>query len=128
MTVEEILAEVDMKYPNDVDKAHKWGWITQLEKLIVDECFLTHIISDQEKERVKRAVETVTFSRDYLPLAQPPYQDVYIHYLSSKIAQLNVDTDAYENESTLFNNALLTYKNMFNRTHRSIDKGQRWRF
>lgn len=127
MTVEEILAEVDLKYPNDVDLAHKWGWITQLEKMIADECFSTHQISAEEQARLREAEATVTFSRDYKPLAQPPYQDVYIHYVSARIAQLNVDTEAYENESALFNNALLTYKNMFNRTHRGVDNGQRWR-
>ena len=36
MKVLDILAEVDLKYPNDVEKAHILGWITTLEKQLLD--------------------------------------------------------------------------------------------
>ena len=53
MNVMEILAEVDMKYPNDVEQAHKWGWITTLEKLLLDECLRTHEISEAEQKKAE---------------------------------------------------------------------------
>ena len=45
-----------------------------------------------------------------------------------QIALVNTDTDQYENEQTLYNNALLTYKNWFNRTHRARIAGPKFLF
>lgn len=127
MEVRDILAEVDLKYPNDVDTAHKWGWITQMDKLLLDEVLKTHELKVCEEKKAAEIESMTTARSDYEPLAQPPYQDVYIHYLAMQMAMINADTDAYNNESALYNNALLTYKNMFNRTHRTKETGKRWR-
>ena len=128
MTVKELLEEVDSKHPNNVDTVYKWGRITQAEQLLLDECLKTHEISVAEQKKAAEIAALRMVDADYEPLAQPPYHDLYIHYVAAQIAALNADTDAYTNEATLYNNALLTYKNWFNRTHRSIDNGQRWRF
>lgn len=129
MDVANILAEVDMKYPNDVDEAHKWGWITQMEKLLLNECLLTHELSEREMNKAAGIYAMEHASSEYEPLAQPPYQDVYIHYLGMQIALVNTDNEQYENEQTLYNNSLLAYKNWFNRTHRAkIAGGNKWRF
>lgn len=128
MNVMEILAEVDMKYPNDVELAHKWSWITTLEKMLLDECLLTHEISEAELKKAEEIAALKDVDRDYEPLAQPPYYEVYVHFLGMQIALVNTDTDEYANEQTLYNNALLTYKKWFNRTHRSRVSRDKWRF
>lgn len=128
MTIDEMLTEIDRKHPNNVDHAYKWGKITQMEKFLLDECLKTHQISTEEAEKAAEIASMETLEAGYEPLAQPPYHDLYIHYVAAEIAAINADTDNYQNESTLYNNALLTYKNYFNRTHRSLDGGQRWRF
>lgn len=128
MTIDEMLEEIDRKYPNNVDKVFKWGKITQMEKYLLDECLKTHQISPAEAEKAAEIAGMETLEAGYTPLAQPPYHDLYIHFVAAEIAAINADTDAYGNESALYNNALLTYKNYFNRMHRSLDGGQRWRF
>ena len=128
MNVMEILAEVDMKYPNDVDQVHKWSWITTLEKQLLDECLMTHEISAEEQQKAAEIARMKALDRDYEPLAQPPYYEVYVHFLGMQIALVNTDTDQYDNEQTLYNNALLTYKNWFNRTHRGGGSNLKWRF
>lgn len=128
MNVMEILAEVDLKYPNDVDISQKWSWITTLEKMLLDECLMTHELSEEERIRAEEIRRLKDVGRDYKPVAQPPYHEVYVHYISMQIALVNVDTEQYENESTLYNNALLTYKKWFNRTHRSRERNLKWRF
>ena len=60
MNVMEILAEVDMKYPNDVELAHKWGWITTLEKQLLDECLMTHEISEAEQQKAAEIASPIT--------------------------------------------------------------------
>ena len=128
MTVQDILAEVDMKYPNDVETAHKWAWITQLEKMLLNECLLTHELTEQEKNQAAAIYAMENAHGNYEPIAQPPYQDIYIHYLGMQIALVNVDNDQYENEQTLYNNALLAYKNWFSRNHRAKLAVDKWRF
>ena len=128
MTAGDILAQIDRQYPNNVDSRDKWDLIKQMEKLLLDECLATHELSVWEENKAAEIAALDPMQADYIPLAQPPYHDLYIHYAAAQIAGLNADTDAYQNESALYNNALLTYKNMFNRTHRTKDSGQRWRF
>ena len=128
MDVRELLNAVDMKYPNDVEQAHKWEWITTLDKLLRDESLLTHHLSVWEEKKSEEIQQMTVARSDYEPLVQPPYQEVYVHYIAMQMALINLDNDAYANESALYNNALLTWKNMFNRTHRSRYDGDRWRF
>lgn len=128
MNVMQILAEVDSKYPNDVEQAHKWSWITTLEKQLLDECLMTHEISAEEQQKAAEIARMKALDRDYEPLAQPPYYEVYVHFLGMQIALINTDTDQYDNEQTLYNNALLTYKKWFNRTHRAGGSKLKWRF
>ena len=128
MKVLDILAEVDLKYPNDVEKAHILGWITTLEKQLLDEVLMTHEITEDELKKAAAIYAMQSVTQDYEPLVQPPYQEVYVHYLGMQIALVNVDNDQYENEQTLYNSALLTYKNWFNRTHRCKSKADKWRF
>ena len=127
MTAGDMLAQIDRQYPNNVDSRDKWDLIKQMEKLLLDECLQTHELSVWEENKAAEIAALDPMQADYIPLAQPPYHDLYIHYAAAQIAGLNADTDAYGNESTLYNNALLTYKNMFNRTHRMKETGQRWR-
>lgn len=128
MTIRDLLEDVDRLYPNQADPEYKWARITQIEKMLRDECLLTHQISEAEAQKAAEIASHDTLPADYEPIAQPPYHDLYIHYAAAQIAAINADSDGYANQSTLFNNALLTYKNYFNRTHRSLDGGQRWRF
>lgn len=57
-------------------------------------------------------------------LAPDQYAEVYRRYVDAQIAMAACDTDAYENAQALHNNALLTYKNYFNRTHRGKAGGR----
>lgn len=128
MTAGDILAQIDRQYPNNVDSRDKWDLIRQMDMLLLDECLKTHELSVWEETKAAEIAALGKMDAAYIPLAQPPYHDLYVHYAAAQIAGLNADTDAYANESALYNNALLTYKNMFNRTHRSKENGQRWRF
>ena len=127
MTVKDLLADIDLKNPNDVQESVKRAWILTQEKLLLDEVLHTHVLSSEEAETAEALADLGTLDDDYEPLAQPPYQDLYIHYVNAQIALANVDTVAYENFQTLYNNALLTYKNWFNRTHRTGNTVRGWK-
>ena len=128
MTVRDILIDIDLKNPNDVMQEHKWGWITTVEKQLLDECLLSHGLNEDELKKAASMYAMENVSSEYKPIAQPPYHDVYIHYVNAQIALVNMDNDAYTNEQTLYNNALLTFKNYFNRSHRARVGGTKFRF
>lgn len=50
-------------------------------------------------------------------LVQPPYHDLYLHWLLSRIDMINQEYDLYQNDAALFNNAYLTYQDYYNRTY-----------
>lgn len=127
ITVTDILNDVAAKNPNDVPKEQQMGWIAELERLLCDEVLLTHELNSEEAAKAAEIQSRGYVSSDYTPLVQPPYHGVYVHYVNAQIALLNLDNDMYENEQQLYNNALLTYKNYFNRNHRARIGGQRWR-
>lgn len=53
-------------------------------------------------------------------LVRDPYTDVYLWYLFSRINLRNKELDEYNNSMTMFNNAMLTFQDYWNRTHRAI--------
>lgn len=128
MTAGEIIAQVDELNPNDVTEARKLAWMLYLEKQLLDEVLMTHVLTDAEQQRADDIAALEEVDTDYVMLVQPPYSDLYRHYLDMQICLANVDNESYENAQTLYNNALLTYKNWFNRTHRAKVAGERWRF
>ena len=50
MTVKDLLADIDLKNPNDVQESVKRGWILTQEKLLLDEVLHTHVLSSEEAE------------------------------------------------------------------------------
>lgn len=127
-TVRDLLTENNIRNPNDVPQELKWGWITQIEKLLVDDCFATHQLNAEETQAAEKVKNSEHVGLDDALLAQPPYNEMYNHYLDAQIAILNGDTEAFNISTQMYNNALLTYHNYFNRTHRGKSKGEKWRF
>ncbi len=127
-TARELLYDIDRKNPNDVQESIKRKWLLDLEKLMLHEVLETHVLSPEEERKAREIAAMEDMTDDYAVLAQPPYQEAYIQYVNAQIALLNVDTTAYENAQALYNNALLTYKNRFNRTHRTGNTVRGWRF
>ena len=126
--VKDILADVDLKNPNDVPVETKYGWLTVVEKQLLDECMLTHELSEDELQKAASMYAMEQVGDEYVLLAQPPYHDLYVQWVNAQIALVNLDNDAYANYQTLFNNALLTFKNYFNRTHRARIGGPKFLF
>jgi len=129
MTLRDVLDEIDKLNPNDVAEERKVAWLTGLEKQLLDEVLRTHRLTEAEAEKAAEiAAAGDALEETYVPLAQPPHSDVYRFYADAQIALANVDTVQYENAQQLYNGALMTYKNWFNRTHRTLAGGEKARF
>lgn len=117
MTIEECIAKIDRLYPNDIEADEKREWIMALELMLRDEVMDTHYLNPEECEKQMKMTKAEISKEGYELLVQAPYDNVYIHWVNSQIAVLNVDNESYNNEAQRYNSALLTYKNYFNRTH-----------
>lgn len=124
MTVAQLLSQIDQLNPNDMSNAQKTAWILTLEKQLADEVLDTHQLSAQEEAQRQRIHALQSLSAEDVLLAPDQYAEVYRRYVDAQIAMVACDTDAYENAQALHNNALLTYKNYFNRTHRGKAGGR----
>ena len=124
MTVAQLLSQIDQLNPNDMGNAQKTAWILTLEKQLADEVLDTHQLSAQEEAQRQRIHALQSLSAEDVLLAPDQYAEVYRRYVDAQIAMAACDTVAYENAQALHNNALLTYKNYFNRTHRGKAGGR----
>lgn len=117
MKIEDMISRIDRLNPNDIDDSEKREWIANLELMLLHEVLQTHVLNGDEQRKADSMTEEGIKADGYELLVKPPYDDIYRHYVDVQIAELNVDTEAYNNKVPMYNNALLTYKNWFNRTH-----------
>ena len=52
-------------------------------------------------------------------LVQPPYDELYRHYVEAQIHYANGEMERYNNACAAWNNALLTYRDFWCRSHMS---------
>ena len=81
MTVKEVLDTVDSLRPNEIGKADKLGWLTDIESRIYEDIYLTHEhngISFTDTEKIGTDDSTVLF-------VKRPFSEIYILFLCSLI-------------------------------------------
>lgn len=133
MKVSEMIAKFDNLRPNQIEDGTKREWLSDLELLLINEVVLTHEVPVwvAEHEMYKRYLETEgreslidEHSDVELMLPLPYATDVYFWWMSSKTDLIEGNTDKYQNDMQLYNNALLTYKDYYNRTYMPVQKVQ----
>ena len=83
--------ECDRVYPNTIDYETKKQWLDRLEGMLCEQLANRHPSS---------------------PVADEPYDDIYVEYLKMKCAEAMGDIDRFNNYLSLFNdsrNALFGY-------------------
>lgn len=126
MTVSEIIGKVDHLRPNQMEYDDKIEFLSDLELMLINEVILTHEIPEWVAEHETYQKYILTNGREPLHdkaedgelLIPAPYgRDVYYWYLVSRMDVIEGDADRYENDFQMYNNALLTYKDWYNRTY-----------
>lgn len=97
VTAGELLARVDALLPNGYGSGEKLRWLAQAEGFVLRE------IESSEGELPPMQEETVL-------TAELPYDEMYRYYVESQIHYANGEMNRYNNASTLWNNAFLTYR------------------
>lgn len=123
MTVQECLMKVDMLKPNRYDRPTKVMWLAEIEGQIFNEVVLTHESPPVPFPKIDQNVDP-----DHRLIAPFPYDDLYVLWLSCQIDLGNMEIGKYNNDKTLFNNALMTFRDYWNRTFMPRERAHAFRF
>ena len=112
MTIAEVLRKTDMIKPNRFTKEQKIGWLDEIERQIWYDIVCTH----DNPMRIGKPAYDINTDPDTVLIAPAPYDELYCLYLQCQIDLGNMEIAKYNNNRTLFNNALMSFRDYWNRT------------
>ena len=107
-TAGQVLQRVDALLPNSCEKAEKLRWLAQAEGFVLREIC-------RETEDLPEMTEGTALT------AEPPFDEMYRHYVESQIHYANGETGRYNSAASLWNNGFLTYRDY--RARREVPEG-----
>lgn len=121
MTVQECIDKYNEERPNQLADELKMRWLKTLELLLMNEVIMTHEGADRYLYRLSPDNDD-GFDGDSELIVQEPYTDVYFYYMDMRAAANANDTKRYNMAASLYNNALVTYHQWYNRTRKPLNK------
>ena len=119
MTIDQAIKLADALQPNPYPRDMKLRWLSMLDGRIFNEVWKVHegcVLSDF------LGYDQADGSQSLLVPA--PYdEDVYRHFLCSRVDLENGETARYNRSVTLFNSALEAYVKHYRRNHRPLSGG-----
>ena len=116
MTIEQAIFQADELKPNQVAKAQKITWLSQLDRRIFKEVISAH---EPDADTPKTfAGYTQDTPPDTELLAKAPYDDLYPCFLQMHIDLVNLEYDKYNNSLLLFSSAWGQLARAYHREHR----------
>ena len=110
LTVGQVLLQVDALLPNQYTAEEKRRWLKQAEGFVIEEGIKVH----EGGENCRLPEE---WSDDTELLVGAPYDELYRYYVEAQIHYANGEMNRYNNACTAWNNALLTYRDCYCRSH-----------
>ena len=125
MTMQQALDQIDLLKPNMFPAAQKVQWLSDVDKMVWHEIYLTH-------EGMPPSASFDGYDQDTDPdtelLIPEPYTDVYRHYMATMMDLANAEQDKYMQDKSLFNAAYQTFGDFWRRTHMPIIRRRYIRF
>ena len=103
LKVREVLEQVDNLLPNQYSAQQKCRWIAQAEGFVAVE-----ILGE-------KAPETVT--EETVLQVEPPYDEIYRHYVEAQIHYANGEVERYDNAAAAWNSGFFAYRDLYTRSH-----------
>lgn len=124
MTIQEVITLVDKLKPNSYPFTMKVKWLSKLDGQIYREVFATH-----EDNLVEGFHGYDDAEPERLLLVPFPYDaDIYTYFLQAQIDKENGEIAKYNQSITLYNTAYFNFQSWYNRTHKPLSAGTRFRF
>lgn len=124
MTIQEAINLVDKLKPNQYTFLMKVKWLSKLDGQIFREVFATHEGSPME---VFNGYDDAPQEQELL-VPYPYDEDIYNYFLQAQIDKENGETAKYNQSITLYNTAYFNFQSWYNRTHKPLSHGSRFRF
>lgn len=113
MKIIEAIQAVDTLKPNTYSELEKIQWLSKLDSTIKTEIIDTH-----------EGADVITFngydentSLETELLVKAPYDDIYVSWLESRIDYANGEYAKYNNSTTVFNTAYISFERYYNKSH-----------
>lgn len=134
MTVAGLIEQFNAEHPNQMHDDVKVYWLRKCEQMLINEVLMSHEHDLEDEDKIELRVSGSTlviqnagnfeqhiagFDMDTVLIAPEPYDDLYIYYLDQRLALNNNDTKRFNVAAQMYNNALLTYQQYFNRTYKT---------
>lgn len=113
MTIIEAIQAVDELKPNNYSEVEKIKWLSKLDGIVKREVIDTH----EDGDDVTFTVYDENTPVDTVLIVSAPYDDIYLHWLESRIDYYNAEYDKYNNSTTMFNTAYASFMSAYNREH-----------
>lgn len=117
MTIQEAIDRIDMLKANMFPAEQKVAWLSDLDKMVWHEIFMTH--EGTPPEAVFDGYDQDTDAQTRL-LVPEPYTDIYQHYMATMMDLANAESTKYAQDRTLFNAAYQTFGDFWRRTHMPV--------
>lgn len=124
MTIKEAIGLVDKLKPNQYQFTLKAKWLSKLDGQIFKEVFATHECCPIE---VFAGYDDASPDQELL-VPYPYDEDIYNYFLQAQIDKENGETAKYNQSVTLYNTAYFNFQSWYNRTHKPLSGGTRFRF
>ena len=125
ITIQEAIDKVDLLKPNAFPPEQKKEWLSNLDKKVWHEIYLTHEGQTPVTCFTGYNQDTDTGTKLLVP---EPYTDVYLHWMSAQMDLANMESAKYAQNRQLFNAAYQDFGDFWRRTHMPKMKRQYIRF
>lgn len=113
MTIQLVIEQVRTMKPNAYEDAMLVRWISDLEGMLYDEVISTH----EGDETVSHGPYDPVNDMDTVLIVPEPYSDVYVKWLCAQIDFHNSEFARFNNDMSMYNAAMATFADWYNRTH-----------
>lgn len=118
MKIQEAIAKCNELKPNQYEDGQKIGWLEELDQKIWDEVILSREMETDPDGKPLLAFHGYDAKIDCgRELLADAYGELYVYYLMSKIDFFNGETQRYNVDAAMFNEAYQGFANHYYRTH-----------
>jgi len=115
MTINEVIAEIDILKPNMYGEKEKIKWLSRLDARIYNEIICTHKYNEGEEE-----ISFTGYTEDdgeTALIAGEPYDEMYVRWLEAQMDYSNMEYENFNNANAVFESIYREYANAYNRAH-----------
>ena len=134
MKVSEVIQRYNEDYSSELTNETKIRYIKSLERAIVNEIVMTHEYPEELQETIDNYIPEEgqlpnfwdehfrTFGMDSELLADDPYDEVYLHYINTRVAAVTANTNEYNRASSFYTTTYIAFQDYWNRNFRPLSK------